>query len=305
MGGGHSAPNNRRHDAQNQNPSGNNPQNRHIGVNHAQHAMRQQRNSPQRNRGGQPLPSGKVIVMNNDISLIANSVKLVKSTTNPNLYSVTFAFDSLFESIISAFFFVHDMRDPLLEITYELTPDEKYQIAPKHLKYPAGRNIKIAENCYCLEIGKYSEEELSHHTNELYPLIIRIEKIDPMKKDKKVFFYYFHFVKDEGEMTIKLIRQKMELNGQAFEVNEIYGINSTEFGKEQGATIGDSEKECIICFSDQRDTIILPCRHMCLCINCAKSLQAQSNSKCPICRKDIESFLRLTKNHQKGINPNA
>jgi len=185
-----------------------------------------------------------------------------------------------------------------------LTPDEKYQIPPKHLKYPAGRNIKIAENCFCLEFGNYTDEELSHHTNEFYPLIIRIEKIDLLKRDKKVFFYYFNFVKDEGELVIKLLRQKMELNGQAYEVNEIYGINSTEFGHEQGATIGDSEKECIICFSDQRDTIILPCRHMCLCVTCAKSLQAQSNSKCPICRKDIESFLRLTKNaQQQGQNP--
>ena len=65
------------------------------------------------------MPSGKVVVVNNDIALIQKSVKLIKSTANPKMYSVTFSLDSLFESIISAFFFVHDMRDPLLEITYE------------------------------------------------------------------------------------------------------------------------------------------------------------------------------------------
>lgn len=57
--------------------------------------------------------------MNNDISVVPSSIKLVRSTTNPRIYSVTFTLDSLFEAIVSAFFFVHDMRDPLLEITYE------------------------------------------------------------------------------------------------------------------------------------------------------------------------------------------
>jgi len=235
-------------------------------------------------------------VMNNDLLLLQNTVKLVKNSKNPNLYSVVFTLDTMFEAIVSTFFFVHDQRDPLLEITYELAPDQKYNIPPKHFKYPAGRFIKISEHSYCMELGKYTDEELSHHTNDFYPLIIRVEKIDPKQKEKKVFFHYYHFVREEHELVIKPVRSKLELNGQAFEVNEIYGINSTEFGKEQGATMEDSEKECIICFSDQRDTIIVPCRHMCICVNCAKSLQAQPNSKCPICRKDIESFLRLTKN---------
>jgi len=126
--------------------------------------------------------------MNNDLLLLQNTVKLVKSAKNPNLYSVTFTLDTTFEAIVSTFFFVHDQRDPLLEITYEsvssfyaffllsfrLAPDPKYNIPPKHFKYPAGRYIKISENSYCLELGRYTDEELSHYTNELYPLIIRV-----------------------------------------------------------------------------------------------------------------------------------
>jgi hypothetical protein len=303
MGGGQSAPNAGRrsngpapilNDVYNANPGSQNNQNVQRQSN-----PQQNRGSPSRSRGqgnSSRSSGGRVVVMNNDLLLLQNTVKLVKNSKNPNLYSVTFTLDTMFEAIVSTFFFVHDQRDPLLEITYELAPDPKYNIPPKHFKYPAGRYIKISENSYCLELGRYTDEELSHHTTELYPLIIRVEKIDPKQKEKKVFFHYYHFVREEGELVIKPVRSKLELNGQAFEVNEIYGINSTEFGKEQGATMEDSEKECIICFSDQRDTIIVPCRHMCICVNCAKSLQAQPNSKCPICRKDIESFLRLTKN---------
>lgn len=278
------------------NPRSQNPQN------FGQHSNPPQAGHHHHGRPSAPASGGgKVVVMNNDVALVLSSVKLVKTAGKSGMYSVVFTLDTLVETIVSAFFFVNDMRDPLLEITYELAADEKYKIPPKHLKFPPGRPINIAENSYCLELGKYSEEELANHTNVFYPMILRIEKMDPLKADKKVFLYYFHFVKEEGEYVIKMLKQKMELNGQAFEVNEIYGINSTEFGKQQSATIGDSEKECIICFSDTRDTIILPCRHMCLCLGCAKSLQSQASSKCPICRKDIESFLRLTKNaHQQA-----
>jgi hypothetical protein len=57
--------------------------------------------------------------MNNDVALVLNSVKLAKSAGKSGMYSVVFTLDTLVETIVSAFFFVNDMRDPLLEITYE------------------------------------------------------------------------------------------------------------------------------------------------------------------------------------------
>ena len=47
-----------------------------------------------------------------------------------------------------------------------------------------------------------------------------------------------------------------------------------------GGTDGD---ECVVCLSDKRSVAVWPCRHVCLCRNCAYSLPAQGN-KCPICR---------------------
>ena len=45
----------------------------------------------------------------------------------------------------------------------------------------------------------------------------------------------------------------------------------------------DNSSECVVCLSDLRDTLILPCRHLCLCNSCADTLRYQA-SNCPICR---------------------
>ena len=56
----------------------------------------------------------------------------------------------------------------------------------------------------------------------------------------------------------------------------------------------DNSNECVVCLSDLRDTLILPCRHLCLCNSCADTLRYQANN-CPICR--------LRKNIILIINP--
>lgn len=50
--------------------------------------------------------------------------------------------------------------------------------------------------------------------------------------------------------------------------------------------------DCVICLSEARDTTVLPCRHMCMCHDCARAVQAQAN-KCPVCRAPMESLLHI------------
>lgn len=54
----------------------------------------------------------------------------------------------------------------------------------------------------------------------------------------------------------------------------------------------DNGSECVICMSDTRDTLILPCRHLCLCNSCADSLRYQANN-CPICRSPFRALLQI------------
>lgn len=50
--------------------------------------------------------------------------------------------------------------------------------------------------------------------------------------------------------------------------------------------------ECVICMCETRDTLILPCRHLCLCKLCAINLRVQSNN-CPICRIPFIALIQI------------
>ena len=47
----------------------------------------------------------------------------------------------------------------------------------------------------------------------------------------------------------------------------------------------DSGADCVVCMCEIRDTIILPCRHLCLCYTCAESLRFQVT-------RDLETIKR-------------
>ncbi|KAL3858265.1 hypothetical protein ACJMK2_012861 [Sinanodonta woodiana] len=49
-----------------------------------------------------------------------------------------------------------------------------------------------------------------------------------------------------------------------------------------------SANPCVVCLSDQREILLRPCRHLCLCSNCFIALPAPR--KCPVCRQDIKEY---------------
>ena len=80
-------------------------------------------------------------------------------------------------------------------------------------------------------------------------------------------------------------------------------------GDGHGAAAGDDDDDddgpvasppsedhlCVICLSSQRDTVVFPCRHLCLCGTCSSSLSTGSRhmKKCPVCRVHIVCMLQL------------
>ena len=51
---------------------------------------------------------------------------------------------------------------------------------------------------------------------------------------------------------------------------------------------------CIVCQDEQRSTVLLPCRHLCLCKCCAESLHSNIDRRkrvCPLCRENINDIM--------------
>ena len=75
------------------------------------------------------------------------------------------------------------------------------------------------------------------------------------------------------------------------------------YGKENaagGAGADENQRECVICFTAVKDTVVLPCRHLCLCQGCSQIVRMQNNA-CPICRTRIESFLHIKFKEEEGV----
>lgn len=49
---------------------------------------------------------------------------------------------------------------------------------------------------------------------------------------------------------------------------------------------------CVVCLDRRRNTILLPCRHLCVCRYCSYKVRSR-NYQCPICREDIDETLSV------------
>ena len=61
------------------------------------------------------------------------------------------------------------------------------------------------------------------------------------------------------------------------------GREANSRAKAQEATL-----ECVVCMDANKDTLLLPCMHLCVCGQCASAL-----SHCPICRGEVDDKKRV------------
>ncbi|KAJ1986822.1 ubiquitin-protein transferase activity protein [Coemansia spiralis] len=102
---------------------------------------------------------------------------------------------------------------------------------------------------------------------------------------------FIDFFKDGASHIIpRCVKQKLFIDGKLYVQHEIFGLNEI-IDSRSGVDKTDS-MQCAICLSDERDTVLLPCRHLCMCRECANTYRQQSN-KCPICRTVVETILHI------------
>jgi len=83
-----------------------------------------------------------------------------------------------------------------------------------------------------------------------------------------------------SETEARLESQQATLAGQFFEVQNLYGIST--------------EQRCIICMGNEVSVAFEPCKHACLCGNCADTVNPQDLRKCPVCRSAATGLIKLS-----------
>jgi hypothetical protein len=80
-------------------------------------------------------------------------------------------------------------------------------------------------------------------------------------------------------LKVKPESQKLRTMGMWLEVSDVFNA----------ALDGG---ECLICCTNLRNTVFLPCKHSCCCSSCSHSLRIRNNP-CPICKisKNISLYL--------------
>ncbi|KAF2285924.1 hypothetical protein GH714_008976 [Hevea brasiliensis] len=89
---------------------------------------------------------------------------------------------------------------------------------------------------------------------------------------------------NEGHFQVKIVKQVLWIEGVRYELREIYG-----FGNSFVSDFDDreTEKECVICMTEPKDTAVLPCRHMQTCV-----LKVNIQCHCDGCKKKIRKLLQ-------------
>ncbi|XP_022316902.2 putative E3 ubiquitin-protein ligase MGRN1 isoform X2 [Crassostrea virginica] len=217
-----------------------------------------------------------------------------KSDSTSTKYNIEFTFDSDSKCAITIYYFaMEDVNNG--QITFQ-TKETCLNSETYH--YKRGANQLFSQSMHVLDPSKYTDEEWQYDpVKETIPVVISCVVEDD---DHPCHCHMTYAVVEkssvDGGYMIKALKQKQFVDGLLYLLQEIYGIENKQTDRSKledpDDEVEDSGAECVICMSDMRDTLILPCRHLCLCSNCAESLRYQASS-CPICRSPFRALLQI------------
>jgi hypothetical protein len=287
-------------------------------------------------RSSTPPEVRPTVSLKNDLNVLKRSLKLVPvqqqhssdTTTTTTVSSSTYTDIGLLPSSRYTIQFEFDTNvacDILIHVVGLERKDPNYHFmkikSGKYNTIPCfrfgegiGQTFEMSSE-YCIDFSEIPDEELKYDENIdtfRYPIVIEmrsmldtiglseLDQLELRSRLKYQFTYATIYQNSDGSYGIKAIRQKIQVDGIVYELAEIYGVDGMDspIGDDLNANSGD-DSLCVICMGEQADTSLIPCRHMCLCFECSKSLRIQTN-KCPICRAKILSIIQIPRNSESG-----
>lgn len=207
-------------------------------------------------------------------------------------YNIEFTFDTDVRVAITIFYFATE------EISngQAIYNPKNAAMNSETYHYKRGANQTFSQSTHIIDPSKFSEEEWQYNPDkDVIPVVIHcVVEDEPEHNGHSHITFAVVEKSTEAGYNLKPLKQKQVVDGLCYLLQEIYGIENknSDRGKALEDDIDDNGSECVICMSDIRDTLILPCRHLCLCNCCADSLRYQANN-CPICRAPFRALLQI------------
>ncbi|XP_043283116.1 E3 ubiquitin ligase RNF157 [Venturia canescens] len=211
----------------------------------------------------------------------------------PTRFNIEFTFDCDVRCAITIYYFCTE-EVTTKGVTY-LPRDPSMNSETFH--YKKGANQQFCQSSHIFDPTLFNEEDLVYNPDrEIIPIAIHCVAEEGSEEPKQSHTTIAVVEKQtDGSFLLKALKQKLYVDGLCYLLQEIYGIENKNTENAKQGTDEDTEdngSECVICMCDVRDTLILPCRHLCLCNGCADSLRYQANN-CPICRAPFRALLQI------------
>ncbi|KAL6601409.1 hypothetical protein ACP70R_044629 [Stipagrostis hirtigluma subsp. patula] len=236
----------------------------------------------------------RAVAVSTGVNIKGDTLRLERDDDGRGLL-LAFSFDADAPGSVTLYFFAQEDEEHILKATKESL------LKPVTVAFKEGRDQEFKQPCGTgIDVSLFEESDLTKvGEGGVFPVAFKVEmavssnqELKEGHKDEapKCLVKFAIFVKkDNAEYGVRVVQQVLWVNGTRYVLQEIYGIGNTADSNNDG---DDSGKECVICLSEPRDTTVLPCRHMCLCRECAQLLRIQTN-KCPICRQPVEHLLEI------------
>ena len=220
-----------------------------------------------------------------------------------------------------------DVRHFTLQELTHVPPSHAAALSRSSSKWrPGDSSAGLGPSGRC--VGALAPPSSSAPPADMYPLIVSLRACDasgvpvlPVKM--QATFCTLELLKaapsGSSEWVVKPLLQQVQLGEQRFTLRDFFGGSEGSSGAASSSSPSSSDSsgsaaqlgrggttaamrgldeqaisgsECVICLTEKRTTAVLPCRHLCLCAECAQQLAFQSN-KCPICRGPCASLLAM------------
>ncbi|KAM6964603.1 LOW QUALITY PROTEIN: E3 ubiquitin ligase RNF157 [Tautogolabrus adspersus] len=252
-----------------------------------------------------PPPQEPVKTLRSLINIRKDTLRLVRCSEDLKLpgdeeagknracYNIEFTFDADTQVAITIYY--QAIEEFHNGVPVYLPQDSSLQSETVHFKRGVCQQFCLPS--HTVNLSEWADEELLFDIDkEIFPMVVQavVDEGDEHLGHSHILLATFEKHMD-GSYCVKPLKQKQVVDGVSYLLQEIYGIENKYNSQESKVAddeISDNSAECVVCLSDVRDTLILPCRHLCLCNACADTLRYQANC-CPICRLPFRALLQI------------